>query len=97
MSNGCQVTPIAYERETVAYDNNDETAGIIGFSLSGGLEITQSARDRYNDMVKRHGQELIPPIQKDFGIKEMENGCYDMTLEASEKWRKMILIEERIK
>lgn len=91
----CKVTPTTNDRETIAYSGNDQTAGILGFNEDGSLRINESARVRYNSYIERFGRDTVPATSKDFGIKEREDGNYDLTLEGAERWKKMKIIEDR--
>lgn len=83
------------ERKTIAYDGNEETAGIIGSLPGGSIEISSSARDRFNSLVERYGDKTIPVTDKDFGVEELGNGNYSITKESCERWYKMKLMDER--
>lgn len=85
----CAITPSVTERETVNYDQNSETAGIIQYLPTGELEINISALARYNDYIAKYGTMFVPNLDHDFGITPLENGNYSLTKEGQEKWFQM--------
>lgn len=91
----CSVTPVTHDRQTIAYDGNDQTAGILGFNEVGGLTISPGGRERYDSLIERFGRDTQPETKKDFGITPREDGNYDLTAEGAERWKKMKIIEDR--
>lgn len=80
------MTPKVHERETIAYEGNSETAGILDFNEDGSLIISEEALARYNSLIERYGYDKGRSIEKDFGVSKLENGTYSLTLEAAEIW-----------
>lgn len=87
------VTPVVNESKTIAFDGNEQNAGIINFRDDGSLEITTRARDKYNALIEVYGSYLL--INTDYGVTPLDNGNYEMTKEACEDWFKMKLKEEK--
>lgn len=92
---GCSVTPKVHDRETIAYEGNSETAGILAFNDDGSLKITEEARSRYNSYIARFGRDSVTPLTKDFGITKLPDGNYSLTLEGAECWAALKRIEKR--
>ena len=82
----CAVTPKITERETVAYDGNQQNAGIIQNFPDHSSEITASARQRYNDLILSQEGILKYYSKKDYGITPLANGHYKITAEGKEYW-----------
>lgn len=93
---GCaNVTPVTRERETVAFDGNEQNGGWVRFLPNGSAEITPSKRDLYNWLIYSHGSKAQPPVERDFGIKKLDNGNFEMTLQAAETYYDLKLMAER--
>ena len=88
------ITPVVNERETVAYDGNDQTAGIIQDFEDHSSEITPNARDRYNDLIWEREGMLKFSEKKDFGIAPMDNGNFRITAQGKEYWYSLKLDKE---
>lgn len=91
------ITPIPHERETISFDGNDENSGIIGFLPNGSLEVTRNKRDYFVSLVRKLGSEIQPPVSKDYDLKEISTGSYEMTGQDAETLKKLMLAEDRIK
>ncbi len=87
-------TPIPNEKETISYDGNVANSGVLGFMSDGSLEITPSAKEGYQSLCRKFGNDLNPPIGENYGLNTSE-GHVSITLQAVEKWKKMMLMEER--
>lgn len=88
------VTPTVRDPETVSYDGNQQTAGVIAFLPDGSLLISGSARMRYNGLVAKYGGQFTPRLRPDFGVATSPGGSFSMTLEAADKWHRMSLMEQ---
>lgn len=56
-----------------SFDNNEQNSGIIDFVSGKGWIITSNAAKRYNILIERYGKELMPPIERDFGLSQDGN------------------------
>jgi hypothetical protein len=95
-SNGCSTTPIANERETIAFDCNEPNAGIIGFLPNGSLEITRNKRNQFVSLVKKYGSEIQPIVPENYDLKEVSSETFELTMQDAETFKKLMLAEERI-
>jgi len=89
------VTPIVRESETASFDGNSGTSGVVEFLPDGGLEITPSAYERYCALTAIYGERFHPRLKLGFGTQKKANGNYSLTLEAADKWHRMIGMQER--
>lgn len=87
-------TPIINERETIAYDGNDQNGGLIQDFDDGSTEITPAARDRYNSLILSQEGLIKYTRAKDFGITPLPNGNFRITAEAQEYWYSLKLEQE---
>lgn len=93
---GCaNVTPVVDSRKTVSFSGNDQNAGIVAQWGDGSLEITPTKLDQYNSMIDLYGKKTVPVTEKNFGIKPLANGNYNMTAEAAERFYNLFLIRDR--
>lgn len=90
-----RVTPTVDERQTASFDGNIPDAGIIERLPDDSLHITSSARDRYNDLVDDFGDQLHPPVKRDFGVTKLDDGSFSITLQGAEAWYSLILVRDR--
>lgn len=83
---GCTtVIPTRITSEGASFDGGERNSGLYGFTTNqtGTVQavITTHARDRYNALVEKYGNKLVPPITIDYGVTDNKTNCY-MTLEA---------------
>lgn len=94
--NSCaSITPIPEERETIAFEGNEDNAGIVGFLDNGSLEITPKARDRYNDLILKVKGMVKYLSYKDSELTALPNGNWSITKGGAEFWRSLILEDEQ--
>jgi len=88
---GCSaVVPKTVVADTVAFDGNEQNAGIVGVALSGSFIITANKRAHYNQLVAIYGNAKWPdhkpifavPLQPDTGITPRTDGTFEITREA---------------
>lgn len=87
---GCALTPKPATSNTPSWDGNTQNSGISEF-LDDGVIVSATDRDIYNILIKMYGDEMIPPIKKDYGMVEMPDGKWKMTYEAISKWNMLKL------
>lgn len=89
----CSITPVVIERQTIAYDEKGQTAGIIQDfgDQERSSEITPSARDRYNNLILSQEGLTSYLSKRDFGITPLPNGNYKITGQGKEYWYELKL------
>lgn len=96
-STGCSstVTPKPVATSEASFDGGEQNSGILKL-VDGGAIITEHARERFNALIEIYGEEFLPAIEKDRGIRpDLSDGTYFITNEALQKfilmnhWRKM--------
>lgn len=94
--NSCaSITPQLSHRSTVQYDGNNDDSGLVQFLQDGSLEITPTARERYNNAILNEYGVLKYEFNKDFGVTKLDNGNYSITKEGLENWHNAIIFNER--
>ncbi len=95
LSSCAHVTPVVYDRETIAYEGNDETSGVIRFLPDRSVEVSARWRDAFNLLVEEFGNETRNGhTTKDQGLSEFANGNWRATREAMEREYEMRLIRD---
>lgn len=90
---GCTVTPNQIKPAVASFDGADQNSGIIGITTNGTIQVTAHFRDRYNGLVLLYGQNFVPPVAIDDGIKLVNGGWqidkqHFVYFESMNRWRK---------
>lgn len=80
-------TPDIVKPQEISFDGNAQNSGILYQITEGGFIITESARARYNALIKKYGTNCTPILTEDFGITPV----YIITDEGFENFAKMVL------
>lgn len=80
-------TPDIVKPQEISFDGNTQNSGILYQITSGGFIITESARARYNALIKKYGDKCTPALTEDFGITPV----YIITDEGFENFAKLVL------
>lgn len=80
---GCTVVPKQPVDKTISFDGNEQNGGIVGVTPDKFVIVTSNYRNRYNSLIEKYGNDIIPPISKDFGLAgPTSTNTYLMTREA---------------
>ncbi len=80
-------TPDIVKPQEISFDGNAQNSGVLYQITSGGFIITESARIRYNALIKKYGDKCTPVLTEDFGITPV----YIITDEGFENFAKLVL------
>ena len=70
-----------------SFDGNNQNSGVLYQISTGGFIITQSAKDRYDALVKIYGKKFTPELIETTGVTSV----YIITDEVYENFAKMII------
>jgi hypothetical protein len=80
---------------TIAYEGNDQTAGVIERLPDGSFKVSARWREYYNLLVENFGTKTRRGhTTKDLGLSEFADGNYRATREAMSRQYEMRLIRD---